>query len=70
MNMTELEKESQQRFLKHIDECDFCNRFIGVTYQNGKPRKYLSGMEWRKCRTVQMLFDEYDVPPDISGATW
>lgn len=70
MKFTKIEAESQQRFLKHVDECPFCSRFIGVTWHNGKAKKYLSGMEWRNCRTVQLLFDEFDVPPDVSEATW
>jgi len=68
--MTEMERESQKRFLKHIDECGYCNKFIKVAWHNGKPKKYLEGMEWRECPVVEALVKEFDVPPDVSEATW
>ncbi len=70
MKHPSIDAESHKRFLKHVDECPVCSRFIRVAWDKGKARKYLSGMEWRNCRTVQLLFDEFDVPPDISEATW
>lgn len=70
MSGGEIDVSAQRRFFKHIDECDFCSQFIRITFHKGRPKKYLAGLEWRKCKTVKFLVDEFDVPPDISEATW
>lgn len=70
MSGGEVDAAAQKRFFSHIDECSFCSQFIRIAWHNGKPKKYLAGLDWRKCETVKILVDEFDVPPDVSQATW